>query len=84
MSYRENFEKWLSQKDKMSQKDYAILEEMAKDEALLKESFSIPLSFGTAGMRGIIGYGTNKMNVYTVRRATQGLADFIKAKPSIF
>ena len=80
MSYRENYEKWLSQESEMIPSDYALLKEMGKDEDALRESFSIPLSFGTAGMRGILSLGINRMNVYTVARATLGLARFILAK----
>lgn len=80
MDYKENYQKWLSQKDEMSEKDYALLEEMGKDENLIKESFSIPLSFGTAGMRGILSLGINRMNIYTVARATLGLSRFILSK----
>ncbi len=80
MGYKENYQKWLSQKDEMSEKDYALLEEMGKDENLVKESFSIPLSFGTAGMRGILSLGINRMNIYTVARATLGLSRFILSK----
>lgn len=80
MSYKENYQKWLNQKDEMSEKDYALLQEMGNDENLVKESFSIPLSFGTAGMRGILSLGINRMNIYTVARATLGLSRFILSK----
>lgn len=50
------------------------------DDVKIKESFCKDLEFGTAGLRGIIGAGTNRMNIYTVRKATQGLADYIKDK----
>ncbi len=53
---------------------------LTMNENELEESFYKRLEFGTAGLRGVIGAGTNRMNIYTVRHATQGLADFIKAK----
>lgn len=55
------------------------LSAIREDEAEKEYRFGAELEFGTAGMRGIIGYGTNMMNVYTVRRATQGLADYISS-----
>ncbi|MBE5765418.1 MAG: phospho-sugar mutase [Clostridiales bacterium] len=53
------------------------LQAIAEDEKEIEYRFGAELAFGTAGMRGIIGYGTNMMNIYTVRRATKGLADYI-------
>ena len=50
---------------------------MAQDEAALSDAFYRDLAFGTGGLRGVIGAGTNRMNVYTVRQATQGLADYL-------
>lgn len=52
------------------------LKEIEGNEDEIKERFAVSLKFGTAGLRGIIGAGTNRMNVYTVRQATQGLADY--------
>ncbi len=57
----------------------AELREMADDTAKIQDAFYCDLAFGTAGLRGIIGAGTNRMNVYTVARTTQGLADYILA-----
>ncbi|MGE6377420.1 phospho-sugar mutase [Peribacillus muralis] len=54
-----------------------LLEEMERDEAKLEDAFYKDLEFGTGGMRGEIGAGTNRMNLYTVRKATAGLAQFI-------
>ena len=51
----------------------AELSAMENDEEVMRDSFGADLEFGTAGMRGIIGMGTNRMNIFTVRRATQGL-----------
>ena len=55
------------------------LASIAGDTKEIEYRFGAELEFGTAGMRGIIGYGTNMMNVYTVRRATQGLAEYVKS-----
>ena len=53
------------------------LKAIENDDKQIEYRFGAELAFGTAGMRGIIGYGTNMMNIYTVRRATKGLADYI-------
>src|SRR5699024_4671599 len=53
------------------------LQEIEKDETVLEDSFYKHLEFGTGGMRGIIGPGTNRMNTYTVRKAAEGLARYI-------
>lgn len=60
--------------------------DIQNDEAAIRDRFYRDLEFGTGGLRGVIGAGTNRMNVYTVRRATQGLADYVKEsfdKPSV-
>ena len=79
MNYRQEYEKWLAS-PALSEDERNELKAIANDENEIENRFYGPLEFGTAGMRGIIGYGTNRMNVYTVRRATKGLADFIKSK----
>ena len=56
------------------------LELISKDENKLEDAFYRELSFGTAGLRGVIGVGTNRMNIFTVRRATQGLANYLKTR----
>ena len=76
MGYIENFEQWYNDPDATSELKRE-LDAMRADEALMRESFSIPLAFGTAGMRGIISLGTNRMNIYTVSRATLGLSKYI-------
>lgn len=76
--YKEIYEEWLNS-DVLSSAEKKELAEIASDEQAIEYRFGKDLEFGTAGMRGIIGLGTNMMNVYTVRRATQGLADYIKA-----
>ncbi len=58
----------------------AELKSIENDEEAISDRFYRDLSFGTAGLRGVIGAGTNRMNIYTVRRATQGLADMLKNK----
>ena len=58
----------------------AELKSISGDENEIYERFYTELKFGTAGLRGIIGAGSNRMNIYTVRRATQGLANFLNAK----
>ena len=78
MSYRDQYEAWL--RDFASDAEtVADLRGIAGDEKEMEDRFYRSLSFGTAGMRGVLGAGTNRMNIYTVRRATQGLADYLKA-----
>ena len=76
MNYKEQFEEWLSN-PYFDEKTKAELRNIADDENEIKERFYKELEFGTAGLRGIIGAGTNRMNIYTVRKATQGLANYI-------
>lgn len=76
--YKEIYEKWLSS-DALIETEKKELSEIESDEKEIEYRFGKDLEFGTAGMRGIIGLGTNMMNVHTVRRATQGLADYIKS-----
>lgn len=76
MDYKELYEAWLADPyfDEETKKE---LESIKGDENEIKERFYTELEFGTAGLRGIIGAGINRMNVYTVRKATQGLANYI-------
>ena len=76
MGYRENYEYWLSDPyfDEETKKE---LQSIKDDDNEIQERFYKDLEFGTGGLRGIIGAGTNRMNIYTVRRATQGLANYI-------
>ena len=78
MDYRINYQKWLND-PRLCEEGRQELESVATDEKMLEYRFGGEMEFGTAGMRGIIGYGMNMMNVYTVRRATQGLAEWIKS-----
>ncbi len=79
MGYRENYEKWISD-PYFDDGTKAELKAIADDDQEIKERFYKELEFGTAGLRGIIGAGTNRMNIYTVRKATQGLANYIAKK----
>lgn len=79
MSYKDNYLKWLNDEN-LNERDKKNLIEMGKNEELVKESFTAPLAFGTAGMRGILALGMNRMNVYTVMRAALGLSKFIVSK----
>ncbi|MFR3766562.1 MAG: phospho-sugar mutase [Blautia sp.] len=76
MDYREVYEQWLANPyfDEATKEE---LKNIAEEENEIKERFYMDLEFGTAGLRGIIGAGTNRMNIYVVRRATQGLANYI-------
>ena len=75
--YKEIYESWLNS-NKLSDKERAELIEIKENESEIEYRFGKSLEFGTAGMRGIIGLGTNMMNIYTVKRATQGLSEYIK------
>lgn len=77
MSYTELYESWLSD-SRLCAEGRAELESIKDNKEEIEYRFGAELEFGTAGLRGIIGYGTNMMNIYTVMRATQGLAEFIK------
>lgn len=76
MDYKKVYQEWL-ENPYFDEATKAELKEIANDENEIKERFYADLEFGTAGLRGIIGAGTNRMNVYTVRKATQGLANYI-------
>ena len=76
MGYREEYQFWLEDAyfDVDTKKE---LEAIAGDEKEIEDRFYRELEFGTGGLRGVIGAGTNRMNVYTVRKASQGLANYI-------
>lgn len=76
MDYKEVYKQWLENPyfDEETKKE---LKEIQDNDNEIKERFYMDLEFGTAGLRGIIGAGTNRMNIYVVRRATQGLANYI-------
>nr|WP_288556048.1 phospho-sugar mutase [uncultured Mediterraneibacter sp.] len=77
MEYKERYQDWLSN-PYFDADTKAELEGLKDDENEIKERFYTDLEFGTAGLRGVIGAGTNRMNIYTVRKATQGLANYIQ------
>lgn len=76
MGYMETYKQWIDNPyfDEETKKELKGIE---GNEAEIKERFYADLEFGTAGLRGVIGAGTNRMNIYTVRKATQGLANYI-------
>ncbi|MGT2667524.1 phospho-sugar mutase [Streptococcus rifensis] len=77
MSYQENYQKWLD----ASNLPNDLREELiSMDEKTKEDAFYTNLEFGTAGMRGIIGAGTNRINIFVVRQATEGLAQLIESK----
>ena len=76
MTVKEQYDFWLSD-SYFDEATKAELKAIASDENEINERFYKNLEFGTGGLRGIIGAGTNRMNVYTVRKATQGLANYI-------
>ena len=78
MDYKSVYQSWVTN-PALNAEAKEELAAIANDEKAIEYRFGAELEFGTAGMRGIIGYGTNMMNVYTVRRATQGLAEYVKS-----
>ncbi len=74
--YRARYEQWLND-PYFDEETKAELKGIASDDNEIRERFYTDLEFGTAGLRGIIGAGTNRMNIYVVRKATQGLANYI-------
>ncbi len=79
MDIRAAYESWLEYANE-DEDLIAELKNISNNENEIYESFYTDLKFGTAGLRGILGAGTNRINIYTVRRATQGLADFLNKK----
>ena len=77
--YMNDYKRWVD----VELEDAALtkeLEEIAGNEEEIKERFAIALKFGTAGLRGVLGAGSNRMNIYVVRQATQGLANWVKTQ----
>jgi len=74
--YKKEYDRWVE----TVKEDYLLdeLNTIAADDEAIKERFLLNLEFGTAGLRGVLGAGTNRMNIYTVGKATQGLANFLK------
>ena len=85
LMYQDMYERWLAAElDDADLKPE--LESVKGDDAAIQDRFAVALKFGTAGLRGVIGAGTNRMNIYTVAKASQGLADYLKknfAEPSV-
>ena len=79
MNYRDEYQKWLA----MFKDDAETVQELqsiAGDEKEIEDRFYTDLAFGTAGLRGVLGMGANRMNIYNVRRATKGLAQYLIAQ----
>ncbi len=79
MMYMDAYKRWME----TELEDAALTEELASiagNEEEIKERFAVSLQFGTAGLRGILGAGSNRMNIYVVRQATQGLANWVKTQ----
>ena len=77
--YQEDYKRWLE----ADLEDADLHPELARIEGNdeeIKERFAVALKFGTAGLRGVLGAGTNRMNIYVVRQATQGLANWVKTQ----
>lgn len=83
MDIKKEYERWLAN----ATADGDVLAELKTlDDAKIEDAFYRDLTFGTGGLRGVIGAGTNRMNIYTVAKASQGLADYLKKnyeKPSV-
>ena len=77
MTYQTNFQRWYNQPS-LDPELKSQLEELKSNNKLIEDSFYKDLEFGTGGMRGEIGPGTNRLNIYTVRKASEGLARFIE------
>ncbi|HEU8762400.1 TPA: phospho-sugar mutase [Streptococcus pneumoniae] len=77
MSYQENYQKWV---DFVELPDYLRQDLENMDEKTKEDAFYTNLEFGTAGMRGLVGAGTNRINIYVIRQATEGLARLIESK----
>ncbi len=76
MSWKETYQTWLNESN-LEAGLKQELDQLAGQDDRLEDAFYAPLSFGTAGMRGLLGPGINRMNIYTVRQATEGLASFM-------
>ena len=77
--YMDDYKRWLA----ADLEDEALSAELRKiegNEEEIKDRFAVALKFGTAGLRGVLGAGSNRMNIYVVRQATQGLANWVKTQ----
>ena len=77
--YMDDYKRWM-EADLEDPALKAELESIAGNEEEIKERFAVALKFGTAGLRGVLGAGSNRMNIYVVRQATQGLANWVKTQ----
>ncbi len=77
--YQDDYKRWL-EADLIDCDLHTELKNIEGDDDAIKERFSIALSFGTAGLRGTLGAGTNRMNIWVVRQATQGVAEWVKTQ----
>ena len=76
MAYMDTYKEWCAN-EYFDEATRAELKSIEGNDAEIEDRFYKDLEFGTGGLRGVIGNGTNRMNIYTVRKATQGLANFI-------
>ena len=81
MNYINNYKKWV-ESETLNEESRKELLTIQDNDTEIRERFYKNLEFGTGGLRGIIGAGTNRINIYTVRKATQGLANFINLSSS--
>ena len=79
MMVQAEYERWLKA-DLQDVDLHTELQRIKGDEDAIKDRFAVSLHFGTAGLRGTIGAGTNRMNIWVVRQATQGVADWVKTQ----
>ncbi|MCJ7689038.1 MAG: phospho-sugar mutase, partial [Clostridiaceae bacterium] len=77
MTYMKKYEEW-SKNEYFDEKTREELRSISGDDKEIQDRFYMDLEFGTAGLRGKLGAGLNRMNIYIISRATQGLADYIK------
>ena len=75
--YQDMYRRWL-EADLLDADLHTELLSIRDDDDAIKERFAVSLAFGTAGLRGTLGAGTNRMNIWVVRQATQGVADWVK------
>src|SRR5690625_6569192 len=78
MGWQETYEKW-TKHSALNEDLRKQLDDLQGNEKELEDAFYKNLSFGTGGMRGVLGPGTNRMNIYTIRKAVAGLAKYIKS-----
>ena len=79
MTYKDEYTRWLNA-DLLDVDLNTELRNIQGDEEAVKDRFAVALKFGTAGLRGTLGAGTNRMNIWVVRQATQGVADWVKTQ----